>query len=230
MSRAKPRLDLARVLDALEALYGKPARSIPRTPFEWIVWENVAYLVDDERSERAYRMLATKVGIDPARIACAPHEKIYAATQLGGMHREQRVDRLKEIAELALAEGGGGLEPVLELPAAAAKKILKKFPSIGDPGAEKILVFCGAARELALESNGLRVLVRLGFGDEKPSYSATYRSVREATAGEIERDPAWLARAHVLLRAHGQALCTRTSPDCDACPLAKGCRCAASAS
>src|SRR5437763_4892889 len=115
MPRAKPRLDLSRVLDALEALYGMPTRPIPRTPFEWIVWENVAYLVDDERRERAYRTLSTKVGIDPERIARAPHEKILAATKLGGMHPEQRVDRLKEIADLARAEGGGGLEHLLRL-------------------------------------------------------------------------------------------------------------------
>ena len=37
----------------------------------------------------------------------------------------------------------------------------------------------------ALESNGLRVLVRLGFGEDRKSYAATYKSVREATLEEL---------------------------------------------
>jgi endonuclease III len=134
---------------------------------------------------------------------------------------------LKDIAMIALAHGGGGLESMLALPLPRARKILKLFPSIGDPGADKILLFCGALTKLALESNGLRVLVRLGFGDESKSYATTYRSVMSALGAAAEGDPADLARAHQLLRAHGQLVCTRSAPDCDACPLAKSCRFAA---
>jgi hypothetical protein len=45
-----------RGLDALLALlarrYGEPPQAIPRTPFQWIVWENAAYLVNDTRRGR----------------------------------------------------------------------------------------------------------------------------------------------------------------------------------
>ena len=34
----------------------------------------------------------------------------------------------------------------------------------GEPGAEKVLLFSGSAPVLALDSNALRVLLRLGFG------------------------------------------------------------------
>jgi endonuclease III len=216
-------LTLARALDDLEKLYGKPNKPIPRTPLEWILWENVAYLVDDERRELAYRALEKKVGLTAEEIAAASNKVLYEVTQLGGMHPEQRVDRLKGIAELALEHGGGGLEGVLDLDVAAARKVLKQFPSIGDPGAEKILMFCGAMNVLALESNGLRVLVRLGYGEEQKSYSATYKSAQAALATQLTKKTAWLARAHQLLRMHGQTLCKRTSPDCDACPLTARC-------
>jgi endonuclease-3 len=53
---------------------------------------------------------------------------------------------------------------VLELPYPQAKKALKQFPNIGDPGAEKILMFCGSAPGLPLEWNGLRVLTRVDMG------------------------------------------------------------------
>ncbi len=216
-------MQLRAILEALEAGYGKPRRPLPRTPFEWVLWENVAYLVDDERRALAFRALAKLTGCDPARIAAVSAERLLEVTALGGMHPEARVDRLKEIAELALELGGGTLEALLELPEAQAQKQLARFPAIGAPGAQKILMACGKGSALALESNGLRVLLRLGLGSESKNYAQSYRSVQQALAGELPRTPAARLAAHQLLRTHGQQLCKRTSPDCDACPLARRC-------
>jgi endonuclease III len=76
---------------------------------------------------------------------------------------------------------------------------------------------------LALESNGLRVLLRLGFGEEKKSYSTTYRLVQHAAIEGLDKDCSWLIQAHLLLRRHGQELCRRSEPMCDKCPLAEDC-------
>src|SRR5262249_4747421 len=156
---------------------------------------------DDERREIAYRALEKKVGLTAEKIAAASSKTLYEVTQLGGMHPDQRVDRLKGIAEMALEHGGGGVQRLLDLDVAAERQELERYPSIGDPGAEKILMFCGATNGLALESNGLRVLTRLGFGDEKKSYAATYKSAQAAIAGQLEANAMWLSRAHQLLRA-----------------------------
>ena len=66
--RACPRVPLKSALDALEALHGRPPKPIPRAPFAWIVWENVAYLVDDERRAAVYRALEKRTALDPRRI------------------------------------------------------------------------------------------------------------------------------------------------------------------
>jgi len=212
------------IVSALEKLHGRPKAFPPRNPFQWILWENVAYLLDDEKRELAYRTLEKKVGLTAERIAKAPAKVLREVTAFGGMHPDRRVARLNEIAELALAEKSPDLAHVLDLPLAQARKILEKFPSIGAPGADKILLLCGALRELALESNGLRVVVRLGHGEEKSGYAATYRSALAALAPKLPEDNAWLARAHLLLRTHGRTLCRRSDPDCDACPLTRRCR------
>src|SRR2546426_12509444 len=52
---------------------------------------------------------------------------------------------------------------------AEARKILKRFPGIGDPGADKILLFCRGGQGLGPDSNALRVLVRLGRSEEHTS-------------------------------------------------------------
>jgi endonuclease III len=108
-------------------------------------------------------------------------------------------------------------------PLTKARKVLAQFPAIGEPGAEKILLFTHAHPVMALDSNGLRALVRLGFAPEQKSYSATYKVVQEALQKELKPDCSWLISAHQLLKRHGQQLCKRSRPLCRSCPLTDLC-------
>ena len=76
---------------------------------------------------------------------------------------------------------------------------------------------------LGLDSNGLRVLVRLGFGEEKKNYTATYVSVQAAIKDQLREDYDWLISAHLLLRQHGKELCKTNAPLCEQCPVRKSC-------
>ncbi|MBK7642043.1 MAG: hypothetical protein IPJ19_03175 [Planctomycetes bacterium] len=219
----RPRAGLAQALAALRKHFGAPRAPVPTTPLEWVLWENVAYLVNDERRERAFAALGKLTHFEPERILAVAPERLLAVTRLGGMHPQARAERLQAIARLALELGGGSLESLLELPSAKAAKALARFPSIGAPGAQKILMACGQGEELALESNGLRVLVRLGFGEESKTYATTYRSVQTALAREQPRSAKARLAAHQLLRTLGQTLCKRGEPECDDCPLSARC-------
>jgi len=69
-----------------------PAQPPPvKGPFEMILWENVAYLVSDERRETAFKTLQKLTGTKPKEILVAPREAILAATRLGGMRKNQSV-------------------------------------------------------------------------------------------------------------------------------------------
>jgi len=216
-------LSLRKIIAQLAAHYGKPQPSITTDPFELILLENIAYLVNDERREAAFKMLRKHAGTKPHQILAASPDDILRATKLGGMHPEQRVSRLKEIALIAMNEFGGELKPALKLPLAKAKQALRKFPGIGEPSAEKILLFTRSYPVLGLDSNGLRVLLRLGFGEEKKNYTATYRAVQEAIRDDLNEDYDWLIGAHILLRRHGKELCKTNRPLCEQCPVRKSC-------
>ena len=117
---------------------------------------------------------------------------------------------------------GSDLRPALKKPATTSKKgFQKKFPSIGDSGAEKVLLFTRSYPVMALDSNGLRVLCRVGFADEQKNYSATYRLVQDAIRSQLPRDYDSLIGAHRLLRQHGQELCKRSKPRCAECPVSR---------
>jgi adenine-specific DNA glycosylase len=98
---------------------------------------------------------------------------------------------------------------------------------IGKPGAEKILVIAGGSTRLALDSNGLRVLLRVGYGAEDKSYDKAYRSVVDQAARQAAMTAADALAAHLLLRELGKSICRRAAPRCEACPLNRSCRFAA---
>ena len=214
-----------RLLRKLEKHYGRIAPPPCAGPFEMILREIVAYLADDMRRDTAFTALRDRVGLTPPQILSAGHDQLCEITQLGGpIAAEERAGRLQTAARLVQDEFGGDISVILSLPAPKAKKLLMRFPMIGEPGAEKILLFCGVHAVLALESNGLRVLVRAGIAEERHSYAATYKAIREATLDQLPSDIQLLTTAHLLLRRHGQELCFRTGPACAACPVNTDCR------
>lgn len=207
---------------ALEQLYGAPPAPRPSGVFELVIWENAAYLVDDERREEVFARLENEIGIDPAAILAAAPEVLARVLEGGGMHPQRRADKLHRAAEIASELGLDEIERQVREDPDRARRSLRRFPGIGEPGADRILLLARARRTLATDSNALRVLVRLGFAREESSYARTYRGAAKALEDELSDDFDWLIRAHQLLRTHGKELCRRT-PDCDPCPLAEGC-------
>ena len=82
-----------------------------------------------------------------------------------------------------------------------------------------MLLLAGAKAPLPVESNGLRVLVRLGFAPEEKNYDRTYKAVQKALAPEMPDASQDRLAAYQLLRRHGQDLCRKSEPLCGACPL-----------
>ncbi len=217
------RKDLRKAVKTLARFYGRPAPPTTSDPFELILWENVAYLVSDERRAEAFRLLRKTAGAKPHEILAAPNGALLRVAKFSGVQTERRAARLRELAFIAMNEFDGDVRSALKLPLPKAKKALQKFPGIGEPSAEKILLFTRTYPVLGLESNGLRVLLRLGFGEEKKNYAASYRSVQEAIKDQLDDNYDWLIDAYLLLRQHGKELCKTNRPMCEKCPLQKTC-------
>ncbi|MBI1763768.1 MAG: hypothetical protein HYR56_20270 [Acidobacteria bacterium] len=215
---------LTDIIERLHAHYGPPDPPPSDDPFELILWEQAAYLANDAQRAATFELLALRVGLRPEQILAAEDAVLLEVARHGGsIAVAERAARLRESARLVKEEWSGDLRNALRLPPAKAQRALQRFASIGAPGAEKILLFTHTQPVLALESNGLRVLVRLGFAAEQKNYNATYRAIRQALAAELPADFDWLIAAHQLLRQHGQELCKRTQPQCKSCPLRRAC-------
>src|ERR1035438_3375392 len=216
--------NFTRIIARLQKHYGTPELPPARGTLELVLWENACYLLPDQRRAAVFEALRAQVGLTADAILKAPREVLLPLAAMGGMRPETRVFRWQEIARITATQFQGNLEQILEWPYARAKKALKLFPNIGDPGAEKILLFCGVAAGLPLESNGLRVLTRVGYGRAHlKNYGAMYRSVQEAIAPELPKGAEPLARAPPPPRGHRQTLCKDGQPRCHECPVEEGC-------
>lgn len=209
---------LKQIVKHLAAYYGEPERPAPRSALEFILHENVAYLVNESRRAAAFAQLKRDVGTTAHAIAKASLATLRKIVAAPGRILEMKVQRLREIAALVIDEFDGDLDAAIAGPPADALRALKQFPSIGEPGAERIMLLTGRLPVLALDSNGLRVLTRIGYARPLKGYARTYRAVRNAIAPEVGTDVKFLQRAHLLLQTHGRERC-RTTPRCDGCPV-----------
>jgi len=216
--------ELRPLIARLKRIYGDPALPPARGPLELVLWENACYLLPDSRRAAVFEGLRQLTGLDPHRILSADREKLLALAKMGGMRPETRVFRWLEISRIVIEQFGGDLDYVLREPYTQAKKALKQFPNIGDPGAEKILLYCGVGEGLPLDWNGSRVLLRVGFGRPQPrNYGAQYRSIQDDIAGQLPRTASALASAHLLFRQHGKTICREKGPACGECPVIELC-------
>ena len=213
-----------RILDALEKHYGKLKPVAPTEAYEMVIYANCGYPANDVTCAKGFAELKKRVGIRPGRILAASEKELTAILRLGGIVPELRAQRLKEIAARVNEKYSGDLAAALRRPLPEARKVLKQFPTIADPGAEKILLFTRTAPIAAVPSNCVHVPLRLGIGTAYKTYAKDYKSAQSALAAEVPEDHAARLRAYLLLQHHGQELCKRSRPKCDDCPVTSDCR------
>jgi len=237
-----PRVDIKRnhlpnlneVLDTLETLYGPQKAVGPADPYEMILYLNCGYPATDGTCSKGFDALKRGVGLKPENILVAPRPKLAKCLRMGGIVPELRAKKLKEIARIVNSEFDGDLKAVLNKcmeeekkqrgqGVRAAKKVLQKFPVIGEPSADKILLFAKLAPVAAAPSASLGVPVRIWFGQEGKNYAADYRKVRDKLNGELPETFEARQRAYLLLKRHGHEMCKRAAPKCRICPLAAQC-------
>lgn len=207
------RIDLDEAMAILAPLY--PQREMLVDPLAQVLWENIGYLIDDDRRAVLFAEFENRVGLTAQAILDAPGDVLLDIASRGGMNPVVRVKRWRAIGALA----GPDLAATLRsLPVAKARGLLKTFPVIGDPGADKILLFSSIAPRPSLDSNGLRALVRLGYVADDANYGRAYKAGVALLAAQ-NGDAEWLKSAYLVLRDHGRALCKRAAPLCAACPL-----------
>jgi endonuclease III len=215
-------LRITDLLDSLESNYGALDPAAPTDPYEFLIWWHCGYPASEERCSKGWASLAREVGIAPKRLTSASTAKLVAALKAGGMVPDLRAARLKEIAARVQEYGGDLRSALSRLSAPQARKALKAFPGIGNPGADRILLFSRLWPVAAVPSACPHVLVRVQHGPEGPKYVANYAAAQRI----LNTLPATIderIRGYLLVARHGHELCKRSNPLCERCPLRARC-------
>lgn len=214
--------DVPRLIDALVLAAGEPVVGLV-DPYAGVLHENAGYLVTDERRDELYTQL-TALAPTPAALLGADRAALLEIARDGGMRPEERVERWRAIAEITLEDADGDLAGTLRaLPLPRAKELLARYPVIGTPGVDRILLFAGIAAVPSVDSNGLRILERYGAVAAGLPYARGYGDACAALSGAFGEHAQLLRRAYLGLRRHGKTICRRTKPECPRCPVAKTC-------
>jgi endonuclease III len=216
-------LNVAAVLDRLEVFHGPQEPCWPVDAYQFLIWWHCGYPASDPTCARGWEALKREVGIEPRKILTASQAKLAHALKAGGMVPELRAMRLQQIAQRVMNEFGGDLNAGVRGPASEARKALKKFPGIADPGADRILLFGHVQPLAAVPSNCPQVLVRIQLGLERENYGVNYREVQKLIEDEIPEQFHARQRAYLLLKQHGQTICKRSKPKCDECTVSANC-------
>jgi len=219
----KTSLPILELLTRLESFYGKQQADWPTDPYLFLVWWHCGYPASDGACAKGWASLTRDIGTEPKQLLDASPSKLTNALRPGGMVPELRATRLKEIAARVKDQFGGDLQAALAGPIPQARKELKKFPNIADPGADRILLFAGIAPVAAVPSNCPHVVVRVQFGQESANYVETYREAQHAIETAVPAKFDARTRAYLLLKRHGQETCKRTKPKCPQCPVRSSC-------
>jgi endonuclease III related protein len=231
---AEPKQKLEEIRERLEELYGPQKAAGPSDPYEMIVYLNCGYPATDAKCGKVFDALNREVGLSPKELLALPKAKLAKLARPGGMMPELRAERLKEIARRVKDEFGGDLTAVLKKWMLAekkepgkgirgAKKALQQFPVIGEPSAEKILLFAELAPVAAVPSAHLHVPIRIFVGEEGKNYAVDYRKAREILGAGLPETFEARQRMYLLLKKHGQEICKRSNPKCEICPLTGQC-------
>jgi len=212
---------ITEILHTLESYYGKQRSEVPTDPYEFLVWWHCGYPASEERCTKGWQSVSGKIGIAPKQLLAA--KTLAGALKIGGMVPALRAARLKEIAGRVQDDFAGDLRSALaHLSALQARKTLKSFPGIGNPGADRILLFGRLSPVAAVPSSCPHVLVRVTHGTEDEKYNAAYTSA-QSMLESLPKTFNSRIRAYLLINRHGHELCKRAKPACARCPLEADC-------
>src|SRR5215469_4807642 len=230
---------LAQILEILEKAYGPQMLEGPSDPYEMVVFLNCGYPASDAACAKGLDALKRAVGVEPNKLSAVSKAKLAKLMRASAIVPAVCAQRLKDIAGRVKTEFDGDLTAALEqrlgeaqvkpgnvLPENSlkpAKKVLREFPTIGEPSAEKILLFSGLAPVAAVPSAFVDVPMRLFVGGPGKNYAADYKAAREILDSGLPKTFEARQSAYLLLKKHGQEICKRSKPKCEICPLTEQC-------
>lgn len=183
-----------------------------KDPFKVLVATVLSQNTTDRSTYRSFKTLEEKVGVEVERIAKADPELISESIRFSGLNNS-KAKRLKEIAQIILAEYHGDLWTILNQPSDIARKTLTSLPGVGEKTADVVLLTCKGYDAFPVDTHIRRIAIRLGVSKERETYIEISNRLMSLFRGKD------FLKAHHLLITHGRRTCKANKPLCSNCPI-----------
>jgi len=211
---------LENLISALRKFYGVLPLP-PRDPFLLFVWEVLSAHSTPRKRDAAFAALKRIPALTPDSMWRAPRKKLEDAVKLAGPYAENRLTALRTGVDVF--RRSPALAAAIRGPLAAARRVIKPLPQLGETGAHHMLLFAADQLILPVDARVSRVGLRLGYGAADAEFRKQSRSVHYALTRELPLSVDAFRRAFLYLSHHGAATCTEADPHCAVCPLVKEC-------
>ncbi len=185
------------------------------TSFEVLISTVLSQSTTVANERRGMGGLRSRFGaITPERLAVASDREIAKAIWHAGLAR-QKAPRIRAIAQ-ALRGPGRTLDEILALPTKQARAALMALPGVGAKTADVVLAMAADRPTFPVDTHIARIAGR---------WELTRRRDYESIRAALERWTPTSKRKnwHLVLIAHGRALCKAQNPRCADCPVRRNC-------
>ncbi|MQC17022.1 MAG: hypothetical protein DWG82_02150 [Chloroflexi bacterium] len=134
-------------------------------------------------------------------------------------HFNVKARKVHAFCEAVVLDGGGSVDTLLAGEPGEVRERLLTIWGIGPESADAMTLYAARKPTFVVDAYAYRIFERLG----SPPGPRRYDVYREFFLGRIGDDVSALNEWHALLVRHGQNVCTKTRPKCDACPLLRRC-------
>lgn len=200
----------------LEKCYGRPWGPSASDPVDMLVATILSQNTSDANSSAGFRRLRERFNSWGA-VADARIEDIVDAIRPSGLGRT-KAPRIRAILrQLRSVRGQIDLSHLATMTDDEALASLTAFPGVGPKTALCVLLFACGRDVFPVDTHIERIARRLGWLDQTVPAARAHETLTEAIAPEDRR------LLHLLLIAHGRAVCKARSPRCESCVLLDWC-------
>jgi endonuclease-3 related protein len=128
-----------------------------------------------------------------------------------------KAKRLRNLLKFVIDQYGGSLDEMFQASLPTLREQLLAVHGIGPETADAILLYAGGLPTFVVDAYTHRVLARHGW----IGYDAGYHEIKDHFETSLPPDAPLYNEYHALLVRVGKDFCRRTTPKCEACPLAE---------
>jgi endonuclease III related protein len=186
------------------------------SPFEIMVGAVLVQNTAWRNVERAINNLREAGVMEPDALYQLPPTELAELIRPAGYY-QVKTKRLRNLLRFVVEQYDGSLEAMFGTSLASLREQLLAINGIGPETADAILLYAGGMPTFVVDTYSHRILARHGWLD----YDASYDDIKDYFESTLPDDAALYNEYHALLVRVGKDYCKRTSPNCEACPLAE---------